>query len=99
MWASILIHCAKLMFEVAESTESIQEAFSWLLQIKQCLPVIDSQLADVKLPTTVLKYVTQELIDFQAVPTQTIVAELSQGEFRPQEDYDERFFMQTKFTQ
>jgi len=67
--------------------------------MKQVLPVVDTQLADMKLPGTCDRFLSNEFdhIDFQSlakVPVQEQELKMN-GEFKVQDEYDDtnRFFI------
>ena len=63
------MECANIFSLVAETKNDFQlklKALECLLKIKQTLPVIDTKLAAVKVPETLLRYLFEEFdhIDF-----------------------------------
>jgi hypothetical protein len=97
--------CAKLLSAVSLAFKdfSLQvKAFECLLKIKNTLPVIDTKIAGVKLPGTCARYLFEEFdhVDFQA-NNQRVEESKQEGEFKPQDDYDEsnKFFSQSLYFQ
>lgn len=71
-WAKALTQAAKLYHEIAKQTNDHEmdlQAFACLMQIKQCLPVIDTSLTDAYNFGTVSRFLSEEFdhIDFQAI--------------------------------
>jgi tRNA G18 (ribose-2'-O)-methylase SpoU len=77
-WANALTQAARLYHEIAKQVDDHDtdlQSFACLLQMKQCLPVIDTSLTDAHNFGTVSRFLSEEFdhIDFQATDNGSVL--------------------------